>query len=169
MIKTYRANTNISINVVLASKKNFHVSFNGLSNGSSVYTTDNEEIQNAIERHYKFGKLFKLISSTPKVVEMSKLAKTTKSVDVRTEKGDKATIDSNKIDAKEEDEDDTSVDESDEDAAVEESTLRKVEVSDIATAKDYLAEKFGVSRTSMRSAKAIVEHAKTQGIEFVGL
>ena len=41
-IKTYMANTNISINVVLPSKKNFHITFTPLSNGSSVFTTDNE-------------------------------------------------------------------------------------------------------------------------------
>lgn len=60
--KTYKANTNISINVVLPSKKNLHIAFVPLSNGSSVFTTDNEDIQKSIENHYKFGKLFKLHS-----------------------------------------------------------------------------------------------------------
>ena len=60
--KTYKANTNISINVVLPSKKNLHIAFVPLSNGSSVFTTDNEDIQKSVENHYKFGKLFKLHS-----------------------------------------------------------------------------------------------------------
>ena len=61
--KTYKANTNISINVVLPSKKNLHIAFVPLSNGSSVFTTDNEDIQKSVENHYKFGKLFKLHSA----------------------------------------------------------------------------------------------------------
>ena len=63
IIKTYIANTNISINVVLPSKKNFHITFTPLSNGSSVFTTDNEILQRSIERHYNFGKLFRLQTS----------------------------------------------------------------------------------------------------------
>ena len=63
IIKTYKANTNISINVVLPSKKNLHIAFTPLSDGSSVFTTDNEVIQKSIEKHYKFGKLFKLHAS----------------------------------------------------------------------------------------------------------
>ena len=62
MIKTYKANTNVSINVVLPSKKNLHISFTPLSNGSSLFTTDNEDIMRAIEKHYNFGKLFRLHS-----------------------------------------------------------------------------------------------------------
>ena len=49
--KTYKANTNISINVVLPSKKNLHIAFVPLSNGSSVFTTDNEDIQKSVENH----------------------------------------------------------------------------------------------------------------------
>ena len=56
MIKIYKANTNISINVVLpSSKKNLHIAFVPMSDGSSVFSTDNEEIQKGIERHYKYG------------------------------------------------------------------------------------------------------------------
>ena len=62
MIKTYKANTNVSINVVLANKKNMHISFAPLSNGNSTFTTDNEELIAAIERHYNFGKLFRIES-----------------------------------------------------------------------------------------------------------
>ena len=61
-IKTYKANTNVSINVVLSNKKNLHISFSPLSNGTSTFTTDNEEVMNAIERHSNFGKLFRLHS-----------------------------------------------------------------------------------------------------------
>ena len=53
--------------------------------------------------------------------------------------------------------------------AGDDETVCKVKVSDIAAAKDYLADKFGISRTSMRSTKAILEQAAAHGIEFEGL
>ena len=40
---------------------------------------------------------------------------------------------------------------------------------DIAAAKDYLADTIGISRTSMRSTKSILQKAAENGIEFVGL
>jgi len=51
----------------------------------------------------------------------------------------------------------------------EESNIRKVKVNDLGEAKDYLAETFGVSRTSLRGQKAILEAAKANNIEFEGL
>ena len=47
--------------------------------------------------------------------------------------------------------------------------LVKIIKGDIASAKDYLADTFGISRTSMRSTKAIMEQAAANGIEFEGL
>lgn len=44
--------------------------------------------------------------------------------------------------------------------------LRKVKVSDIAAAKDFLADTFGISRTSLRSEKAILEAGRGHGVEF---
>ena len=64
MIKSYKANTNISINVVLpGSKKNLHIAFVPLSDGSSVFSTENEEIQKGMERHYEFGSLFRFVGA----------------------------------------------------------------------------------------------------------
>ena len=51
----------------------------------------------------------------------------------------------------------------------EESNIRKIKVNDLGEAKDYLAETFGVSRTSLRGQKAILEAAKANNIEFEGL
>ena len=51
----------------------------------------------------------------------------------------------------------------------EEDEVRKVKVHDLGEAKDYLAETFGVSRTSLRGQKAILEAAKANNIEFEGL
>lgn len=131
MIKHYKANTAISINVVLNSKKNMHVSFTSQTDGSSIYITDNEDVQNALEHHYKFGKLFKLASQETEAEGNTELETASQEEEVP--------------------------------------EIRKVEVSDLASAKDYLADNFGISRTSMRSEKSIIEAAKAHNIEFVGL
>ena len=59
-MKKYIAKTNISINVVLKSGKNRHITFSALTGGGSVFYTDDPEIQKAMECHYKFGKLFRV-------------------------------------------------------------------------------------------------------------
>lgn len=188
MIKTYKANTNVSINVVLPSKKNLHISFIPLSNGSSTFTTDNEEIMNAIECHYNFGKLFRLHSvqgeskkKAAKVVETP--AKQEKKAEEKpadnptpvedttvTDKGDNENADANENGENNEQNGEAPTEgaetKTDTDA---DATLKQVTVSDLAAAKDYLADKFGISRTTLRSKKAIVEQAAANGIEFVGL
>lgn len=133
MKKHYKSKTSISINVVLKSKKSMHIAFTAKSDGSSVYTTDNPDVQYALEHHYKYGKLFKLVS-------------TESEADIKAKK------------------------EAEEAAANEKKDeIRKVSVSDLAAAKDFLADTFGISRTSLRSEKAIMEAAKAHNIEFEGL
>lgn len=133
MKKHYKSKTAISINVVLKSKKSMHIAFTAQSDGSSVYTTDNPDVQYALEHHYKYGKLFKLVS-------------TESEADIKAKK------------------------EAEEAAANEKKDeIRKVSVSDLASAKDFLADTFGISRTSLRSEKAIMEAAKAHNIEFEGL
>lgn len=163
MIKTYIADTCISINVVLASKKNLHITFTPLSNGKSTFTTDNEEIINAIERHYNFGALFGLHS----VLEEAK-KKVAKKVE--------PTVIVENAPAEEKDADGAvpgvvteQLAEEDENEEAAEAALKKVTVSDLAAAKDYLADTLGISRTALRSKKAIEEQAAAHGIEFEGL
>lgn len=148
MIKTYKSNTHVSINVVLPSRKNLHITFSPLSNGGSTFTTDQEEIIRAIESHYNFGRLFRIESTID---------------NTGGEEGGFDTEEGNGTNEINEDKctgahgDDTK------------SGLKQVHVSDLASAKDYLADKFGISRTSLRSQKAILEQAIANGIEFVGL
>ena len=150
MIKTYKANTNISINVVLtSSKKNLHIAFVPMSDGSSVFSTDNEEIQKGIENHYKFGSLFRFI-------ETKNRDKARHSPNVTFVNGMSPSEETNATEA--------ALTEKERDTAV-----HKVVVTDLASAKDYLADKFGVSRTSLRSSKAIIEQAAAHGIEFEGI
>jgi hypothetical protein len=154
MIKTYKANTNVSINVVLPSKKNLHISFTPLSNGSSLFTTDNEDIMRAIEKHYNFGKLFRLHSMQDESEKIN--AKTEENLQDK----EIPTVD-NQVTG-EDSQDGETTDGND-------PTLKKVKVSDLSAAKDYLADTFGISRTAMRSMKAITEQAAANGIEFEGL
>ena len=148
MIKTYKANTNISINVVLpSSKKNLHIAFVPMSDGSSVFSTENEEIQKGIESHYKFGSLFRFVgaANTRKQKNAPVKFKTNEAT---------APVEAEGIDENGESEDGTAV---------------KVTVTDLASAKDYLADKFGISRTLLRNTKAIIEQAAAHGIEFEGI
>lgn len=194
ILKTYKANTNVSINVVLPSKKNLHVSFTPLSDGSSVFQTDNVDIQNAIERHYNYGKLFRLVgvsgnkenglkvpakeAPVPAPAPVESKEETTGSETASEQKPEAeetaqeqatATVEE---ESKVSDESETPADETPSDESetpVDENGLRKVNVTDIAAAKDYLATTFGISRTTMRSTKSILEKAAENGIQFVGL
>lgn len=170
--KTYKASTHISINVILPSKKNLHISFTPLSNGSSVFSTDNKDLQKAIERHYRFGSLFVLSSEVTVPERTSKKDVSRDEVTVKEEKTDDLSDTGNIQEAAQEPSVESSSEESVEDADIskdEGKSLTKVHITDLASAKDYLADKFGISRTALRSQKSIMEHANANGIEFVGL
>lgn len=112
----------------MPSGKSTRVVFSPLTGFNSVFFTDNEELQKALEKHYRFGSLFKedktFTNAEPKKVQM----------DVKIEP-----------------------------------EVTEIKVSCLDDAKDYLSEKFGESRTKMRSSKAIEELAKAHNIVFVGL
>lgn len=141
MKKHYSSDSHISINVVLKNGNSMHIAFVALSNGGSVYSTDNEDVQEALERHYRFGSLFNLDRT-----EEDEEDNPTKVVAI-----------------------DEGKDNDNEATNLDESGTHKVKVSDIGEAKDYLADTFGVSRTSLRSQKVILEAAKANNIEFEGL
>lgn len=50
-----------------------------------------------------------------------------------------------------------------------EPSIIKVKVSDLSSAKDYLATNFGVARTTLRLKTAILECAKAHNILFEGI
>ena len=135
MKKYYSSDSHIAINVLLENGNSMHIAFTPISNGGSVYNTEVEVVQNALENHYRYNDLFVLDR----------------------EEDTNAPI--------EEPTQNTEEDPNQE----EESNIRKIRVSDIGEAKDYLAETFGVSRTSFRGQKAILEAAKANNIEFEGL
>lgn len=134
MTKHYISDSHIAINVTLDGGESMHLSFIALSNGGSVFSTDSEELQNAIERHYRFGDLFTL----DHIEEPKNTSETAN-------------------------EEYTPVKES------EDGNIQKITVNDLGEAKNYLADTLGISRTSLRSLKTILEVAKANNIEFEGL
>ena len=50
----------MSINVSLGKGKSVHVSFTALTGGGSVFYTEDEMLQKALERHSRYGKIFRL-------------------------------------------------------------------------------------------------------------
>ena len=79
--KTYKSPSNIAINVVLSNGSNLLVSFSSKTIGGSIFTTSNEEVQQAIERHYNYNKLFFLERT---VITEDKVSKTKKNTPVNT-------------------------------------------------------------------------------------
>ena len=47
--------------------------------------------------------------------------------------------------------------------------VKKVKVSCLDDAKEYLCDKYGVSRTKLNSEKSITDFAASKNIEFVGI
>lgn len=129
MRKQYKASRGLSINVVVGKNTNVHVAFEGRSDGSSYYATDDADLQHAIEHNCHFGHLFFLDSAEDEQVSSPSPEVTP----------------------------DTP------------SSEQVVEVTDIDEAKDYLAEKYGISRTMLRSKSAILSEGESRGITFRGI
>lgn len=128
MTKTYKSGSDISINVILSGNKNLHISFTPSSDGTSTYTTKDASVQAAIEKHYRFGKLFRL-----ERVEDERKPK---------------------------------------EKPVQAAPVKKneeISVPDLSVAKDILADRFGISRTLLRTKDAIMEHAAAHGVVFTGI
>ncbi len=216
-MKKYIAKTNISINIVLKSGKNRHITFSALTGGGSVFYTDDPEIQKAMECHYKFGKLFRVdqkyvaekqrnkpapkpkpeivpeqptvsaapipIGETPTpTVEEAEDTPVGEAEDTPvgeaedtpvgeaedTPAGEATVAVSDSEQATAEDIDSDGQPEEAE-AEAEDNGLKTIVVSDPDAAKAYLAEHFGISRTKIKSVKAIKVAAAANGIVFEGI
>lgn len=55
----YIANSDIAVNVVLKSGLNKHIKFNQLTGLRSTYITDDEDVQEALEKHSKYGNWYR--------------------------------------------------------------------------------------------------------------
>lgn len=173
-MKKYLANTTISVSVSLPNGGNARVSFSPLSDGTSVYYTNDKEIQHALEHHYKFGKLFNLVgeSQEENAPAAKKPTKSPAKKGKKSSKKDTAEMTVEEI-GKEweefspEDEADSANEESEGEEAQEgEGEPKEVTVSDLDAAKDYLAENYDVVRTKLKTEEIINETALSFGIVF---
>ena len=139
MIKKYTSKSTIAINVSLGDGKNIHVSFGAVTGRGSVYYTNDEALQAALEKHHQYGRLFKLqetIDEQPASVDSP-------------EGGEEATA--------------RPTDTLHADAG------SMVHVDGLDDAKEYLCEHFGISRTKLRTKKSILDAASSSGIAFDGI
>lgn len=181
--KTYRSPSNIAINIMLSNGNNMLISFNSKTIGGSIFTTSNEEVQQAIERHYNYNKLFFLERT---VITEDKVSKTKKNAPVNKEsaKSENISNDEPKEDNSEATEEETEKDDeltaeedNEETEATEEVTesdvttdgMTKVEFTDLVSAREYLNENFGIPKQTIMSKASIIEAAKAHNIVFVGL
>lgn len=165
-MKKYIAKTSVSVNIVLEGGANRHIAFTSLTGGGSVFYTDDPEVQKALERHYKFGKLFSL----DKNFEAKKPAKQAPAPQPPTT----SPTEQPNAEGETTDETPTPTDETPEpidivgEAPVN-PELKTIVVTDPDSAKAYLAEHFGISRTKLTSIKKIKEAAEANGIVFQGI
>ena len=152
MLKKYKAKSLISISVTLATGGNTHISFSPVTGGGSVYYTENEKIQAGLEGHPKYGKLFTLEETVANATgTTAKAAGTTAKAVVpqpTTEEGTQ---------------------QGEEGASDGEGTGSVYELKAACNddAKDWLADKFGVSRSKMRSRQDIEKVAENNGVKVV--
>ena len=102
-----------------------HVSFSPKTGGGSVYYTRDEAVQDGLERHARYGRLFRLagiVDETPAPKPME--------------------------------------------SESPEPNVKKIIFRSNDDAKDYLADKFGISRSKLRSRAAIEESAARNDIEI---
>lgn len=185
-MKKYIAKTNVSINVVLPTGANRHIAFSALTGGGSVFYTDDPDIQKAMECHYKFGKLFRAdqkfipekqrnkpapnpkpeivpeqptVSAAPIPIGETPTPTVEEAEDAPAGEATVAVPDS---DGQPEEAEDNETE-------AEDNGLKTIVVSDPDAAKAFLAEHFGISRTKIKSVKAIKEAAAANGIVFEGI
>lgn len=173
-MKKYVSKSNIAINVVLEGGTNVHVAFVPQTLTGSVFYTDDEKLQAAIERHYKFGSAIKE-EPIEEATTTKKQAATTKKQAAKkaqpetaaaTEAAPTQADDTDAAEATElAEEGETETDEEE----TSEEGKRVVSVTDLNSAKDYLASNFGISRTKLNSTAKIKAAAEANGIVFEGI
>ena len=148
MLKKYQAKSHVSLSVPLESGHSAHVSFSPVTGGGSVFYTDSASLQWGLEHHPKFGRLFRLEQS----------------VDDGQSGQDVLAVED--VSDGQSGQDILAVEDVSDGPAVNTDVL-SVEVSCNDDAKDYLAERFGVSRSKLRNRAEIEGVALSHGVMFV--
>lgn len=176
-MKKYIAKTNVSINIVLSNGKNRHIAFSPLTGGGSVFYTDDADIIDALERHYKYGTLFRTDHRYIAEQQRNNPAAKPKAEPVQPAPAASSPAPEGEgVEETEEAEAGAEGEEPDMTGAEGEAEnedgddgLKKIVVSDPDAAKAYLAEHFGYSRTKIKTLKAIKDAAAANGIVFEGI
>lgn len=195
ILKTYRAKTHVHISVTLKSGAGRHVSFSPLTGGGSIFYTDDADLQAALEAHYKFGHLYKLVGSTTvgepekpqKPAGRKPVVKDEAPASVPTDTGKEEQTPPADAGQQEPPEDPSGEEQpSDEgesggDASGDEGGADNEEAGEPADGKihipytnlqdagDYLVKKFEVSRTKVRTTAQVKAFADANGVVFDGL
>ena len=198
MLKKYQSKSSISLSVLMNTGKSVHVSFDSLTGGGSIFYTDDEELQEALAKHHKYGRLFKEVELVKPVAEPAPKKKPVvkeeevedvediDEVDNTEDEVDETEYETTEENAEDEATEDEATEENAEDEATEDeateenaeevqeqeapvATGKQIHVTNLEDAKNYLADNLGVSRTKLRSKKAILEVAEANGIVFVGI
>lgn len=169
-MKKYIAKTNVSINIVLSNGKNRHIAFNPLTGGGSVFYTDDPDIIDAMEHHYRYGTLFQ---ADPRYIAEKQhnkpepkpkpgiAAQPTLDVNTSESSGERIVAENTPETGE--------TPEAEQANESEDNGPKRIVVSDPDDAKTYLAEHFGYSRTKIKTLKAITEAAAANGIVFDGI
>ena len=118
MQKTYTASSELSFNVCMGTGHR-HVAFVPFTRGGSALTTDDTELQDAIERHRFFGTRITMTIDDSKPAERPAKA---------------------------------------------EPEAEQVHFTSPSDAKDYVAERWGISRTQLRTCAQIAQIAAAHGV-----
>lgn len=173
-MKKYLANTTISVSVSLPSGGNARISFSPLSDGTSVYYSQDKEIEYALEHHYKYGKLFILVGEqnegntlNPKKLNKIPLKKPLSKSNKKTNpKKEQLMAEEEAEEAEYMEENEGEEEQEEQEEQGEGTRLKEVTVSDYDAAKDYLAENFDIVRTKLKSEGIINETAASLGVVF---
>lgn len=153
-MKTYSSKYCVSLNVKIAGGGYMHVSFSPMTGGGSRYCTGDLAVQEALERHPKFGRLFSLDGAEKTHGPAAEPQGTV------VEGGNGSPLG---------EEDGASELEGVLEAVPVDGDGRTVRVDSLSEAREYLSEHFGISRTKMRNKAAILEAAEGVGISFEGV
>ena len=144
MTKTYTSYTHVAFSVVLEGGKSKRVSFAPRTGSGSVFYTDDEKLQKAIEKHPAFGKKFFLAGG------QTAAKKAAAPVSKKLEEAATASA-------------------SAAEAAPKKVQTREIPFTNLSDAKEYLAKTFEIGRTQLRSKEAIKKYAALHGVIFVGI
>ncbi len=152
MVKTYRACTAVSFTAYLKDGASKRIQFESQSLGDSIYITRDKSVQDAIERHPLFGKLFALHSV------MQEEDSVMQEEDSVMQEEDSEEASGSMSDTQDEGSSDDGV----------HTTEATIEVACLDDAKQWLIDNLGAPKSKLRNRNEILRYAEHAGINFVG-